>query len=632
MLDTPLQQFVFRDKYSRFNNTLKRRETWEETINRVSSFLIELSEGKLSHDDYNTIHRLLLDGTISPSMRLMATAGKVARKNHLLIYNCSYTPVTELLVFPELLWLSMSGVGCGYSLENQYISLLPPVSFRDNSPVVQHVIDDSAEGWVEAFKQAVFIWWSGGDIVFDYSKIRPAGSPLLTKGGTASGPGVLQELMNETKRLILKNYGKKMPSIDIFDLITTIGYAAVSGGVRRSAQICLFDADDESMLNAKTGNFWETHPNRANANISAVWTNEKTFEEIQNQMQIMFDGMSGEPAIVSRRAMNLTKPSWRRELVHGGLNPCAEVNLQGSTADGRFGGQLCNLSSVNIHPNMSIHDLEEATKWATVVGTIQATATDFRLLRKEWKEICEEERILGVSLVGFCDLELVRQPEVMAHLKDVSIKTNMEYAEKLGINRAASQTCSKPAGNSSALTGTARGINPRYSEFFERRVRVGAKTPVYYVLKESGVNLSPENGQENWEEPTSYVATFYEKSPDGAVTVDDMDAMKQLDLWLNVKKYWTTHNPSVTVEYAEDEQESIVDWLYKNQDYVNGIAFLPRSEHVYQQPPYRKITKEEYEHGVSDFPQINWALLSQYENHDMTVKEIECSGTVCDLF
>ena len=318
----------------------------------------------------------------------------------------------------------------------------------------------------------------------------------------------------------------------------------------------------------------------------------------------------------------------------GGLkvSNCAEVNLQGSTADGRFGGQLCNLSSVNIHPNMSIHDLEEATKWATVVGTIQATATDFRLLRKEWKEICEEERILGVSLVGFCDLELVRQPEVMAHLKDVSIKTNMEYAEKLGINRAASQTCSKPAGNSSALTGTARGINPRYSEFFERRVRVGAKTPVYYVLKESGVNLSPENGQENWEEPTSYVATFYEKSPDGAVTVDDMDAMKQLDLWLNVKKYWTTHNPSVTVEYAEDEQESIVDWLYKNQDYVNGIAFLPRSEHVYQQPPYRKITKEEYEHGVSDFPQINWALLSQYENHDMTVKEIECSGTVCDLF
>ena len=633
MFDTQLQKFVLVDKYSRFNERLGRRETWEETVNRVTSFLIELSDGKLSQDDYDKIYELIFDGTVSPSMRLMATAGKAARKNHLLIYNCSYTPVTEIAVFGELLWLSMSAVGVGYSVENRYINLLPPVAVVDRDCVpIEHVIEDSAEGWVHAFNLGVLCWWSGGDVVFDYSKIRPSGTPLKTKGGTASGPQVLIDLMNNTKEIIRNNSGEKLSSVDVFDLITTIGYAAVSGGVRRSAQICLFDYDDKNMLNAKTGNFWEHHPNRVNANISAVWNKEMTYQEILSQMETMFDGMSGEPGIVSRRSMNMTRPSWRRELVHGGLNPCAEVNLHGSTADGRFGGQLCNLSSVNMRYDMNIEQLEEAVKYATIIGTIQAMATDFRLLRKEWKEICEEERILGVSLVGFCDIEIARMPENLEHLKQTSIDTNVEYAKKLGINRAASLTCSKPAGSSSSMYGTARGINPRYSDYYERRVRVGAKTPVYRLMKDQGFDMSPENGQENWDEPNVYVATFYEKSPDGAITVDGMDAMKQLDLWLTVKKHWTTHNPSVTIEYTEEDRDKIVKWLFDNQDYVNGIAMLPRSEHVYQQAPYTKISKEQYETGLANEPNLDWSVLYKYESSDTTVKELECAGQTCDLF
>jgi ribonucleoside-triphosphate reductase len=632
MFDTDIQEFVFYDKYSRFNRELGRRETWGETVTRVVDFLRELSGDKLGADVYQAIYDAIFDGHVSPSMRLMATAGKAARRNHLLLYNCAYTPIADIRAFSEILWLSMSGIGVGYSVERQYVGQLPVITPQIEEFHINHTIDDSAEGWVVAYNLGIWTWWNGGDVTFDYSEIRPEGTPLKTKGGTASGPGVLIDLMQRTRQAILARQGERLTPIEVFDIVTTIGNCAVSGGVRRSAQLTMFDFDDEEMLGAKEGEFWKTHPYRSNANISAVWPGGLTRQQIEKHMNVMFDNMTGEPGIVSRAAMNHTRPNRRRELVHGGLNPCAEINLHGATVDGRFGGQLCNLSSVNLRSDMDVDDIVRYAQIASVIGTIQASATDFRLLRDEWKEICEEERLVGVSLVGFSDSAVVRDKFVLDLVKTYVIMANEDVARVLGINPSPATTCVKPAGNSSVLYGVSRGVNPRFSDYYIRRVRVGTHTPVYRVLEASGVPMTPENGQEGWVQPSTHVVSFYEKSPDGAITIDDVTALGQLNNWLFVKQNWTEHNPSVTIEYDEDEREAIIEWVYENQRWLNGISLLPRSDAVYKQPPYEKITEEEYYAAIAaQGYTIDWSLLSEFETEDQTQFELECAGGVCDL-
>jgi ribonucleoside-triphosphate reductase len=630
MFETALQEFVFYDKYSRYNWELGRRETWDETVDRVMAYLVELSEYKLDEIQYQEIDKAIRSGKVSPSMRLMATAGDAARKNPLLLYNCSYLPVTSLDAFSEILWLSMSGVGVGYSVERQYINMLPEIDVqRGGDPLPTHIIEDSAEGWVVAYYLGLRSWWRGMDIEFDYSQIRPHGTPLKTKGGTASGPDVLIDLMERTRDMLLLNQGRKLRPIQVFDIITTIGNCAVSGGTRRSAQICMFDREDDEMLNAKQGEFWKDHPYRVNANISAVWDRQLSDNEIRAQMDAMFNGMAGEPGIVSRLAMNNTRPYRRRKLEHGGLNPCAEINLHGATVDGRFGGQLCNLSSVNLRAGMTVREIMHNARIAARIGTIQAIATNFKMLRPTWKEICEEERLIGVSVIGFSDNKKFHSEQVMKLAQDVVVSENIITAMRLGINPSPATTCVKPSGNSSVLYGTGRGINPRYSSHYVRRVRVGAATPVYDVLVNAGMELTPENGQINWENPTTYVAEFFEKSPSGATTIDMVSALDQLELWLKVKKHFTEHNPSITVEYGEDEKEQIVKWLIDNQFDVNGIAFLPRVDSVYHQAPYEKITEQQYKDGFK--PVLDWSLLNAEET-DGTRRELECAGGVCDLF
>lgn len=629
MFETPLQEFVFYDKYSRYNWDLGRRETWDETVDRVVHFLRELSQNKLGAGEYDQIDAAIRGGYVSPSMRLMATAGKAARKNHLLLYNCAFLPITSLDAFHEILWLSMSGVGVGYSVERKYVDLLPEVSVQSqNNKLPPHVIEDSAEGWVIAYSIAIRSWWKGADIDFDYSEIRPHGTPLKTKGGTASGPEVLIDLMERTKDMLFAAQGRKLRPIEVFDIVTTIGNCAVSGGTRRSAQLTMFDRDDHEMMTAKQGEFWKDHPYRVNANISAVWDSQLSREEIAEQMSSMFNGMAGEPGIVSRLGMNINRPYRRRKLTHGGTNPCGEIFLHGATADGRFGGQLCNLSTVNMSADMSVNDIAYYARTAAIIGTIQAMATDFRFLRPTWTEICEEERLIGVSLIGFSDNKKIHSGQAMENIKNIVVSTNEVYAKVLGINPSPATTCVKPSGNSSVLYGVGRGINPRYSDYYIRRVRVGAHTPIYRVLADSGVEMSPENGQEHLESPTTYVATFYEKSPDGATTIDQVSAIDQLNLWLKVRHFFTEHNPSITVEYEDYEQKSIIDWLVENQFRVNGIAFLPRTDAVYKQAPYEKVTKSLYRDAPQ--PILDWSLLD--ESTDNTAFELECAGGVCDLF
>lgn len=629
---TAIQEFVYYDKYSKFNKDKNRREVWPETVQRTTDYLIELSKNKLDHSDYEAIYNTILHLDVAPSMRLVATAGDAARRAPESIYNCCYMPMVSTEAITELLWMSMCGVGAGYSVEQQYIDLFPVVtpmpqnSSHDNDMLF--VIPDTTEGWVTALRLALDRSMQGKETTFDYTNIRPAGSILIMKGGTASGPQVLIDLLNFVRKIIFSRQGKKLRPIDVFDICTKIGDAAVSGGSRRSAQLCMFDIDDTQMLQAKTGRFWERHPHRANANVSVTINNKLSKIEIAHIMTNMFNSGTGEPGIVSKFAMENTKPVWRREMTYGGVNACSEINLQGTTLDGKFGGQVCNLSTVNVYPKDTLMTLKEKVKIATIIGTIQSMATDFVGLRSTWKEICEEERLLGVSMIGIMDNSLVQSAEVQRGLRNYAIKINRKYAQKLNINPAAAVTTIKPAGNSSVMYGTARGINARYSPQYTRRVRVNQYTPIFKVLRDSGVPLEKDLLSNNG----TWVAKFFEKSPDQAITVDDLSAIDQLKNWKQAKLSWAQHNVSVTIEYQEHERDNIIDWMYANQDIVNGLAFLPRTDHIYEQAPYEAISLEQYNTEINQYPKIDFSLLPTYEKTDTTSRITECGLDSCDLF
>lgn len=629
--DTPIQEFVFYDKYSRFDNNKGRRETWPETVARTTNYLRELSDNKLSEEDYQEIHQAILSMKVAPSMRLLKTAGKAARKNPESLFNCAYLPIVSIDAITELLWISMCGVGVGYSVEKRYTNLLPKIKYQN--PYLNHdhdmffLIPDSAEGWVEALHLGLEQWMDGKDITFDYSQIRPAGTPLKTKGGTASGSQILIDLLLFVRKIILSRQGKRLRPIDIFDICTMVGSAAVSGGSRRSAQACLFDLDDKEMLNAKHGEFWQSHPNRTNANISPVIEKELSFEEVSSLMNIMFRNGTGEPGFASRLAANATKPTWRRPMPHGGQNACFEINLHGATSDGRFGGQFCNLSTINVYPSDTFQSLKEKARITTVIGTIQSMAVDFRNLRPTWKEICEEERLLGVSMIGVMDNSIAQDSIAQKELQEYVTRINIEYADKLGINRAAAITTIKPAGNSSVMYGTARGINARYAPYYIRRVRVNEHTPVFSVLRDSGIRLEPDVVSQNG----TWVAEFYEKSPEQSVTIDNLSAIDQLEIWKSAKLNWAQHNVSVTIEYNPEEQQDIIDWVYKNQLILNGVAFLPRNNHVYVQAPYEKLYAQDYEDRLGYVARPDFSRLMLYESQDMTVSVPECSVVSCDI-
>lgn len=403
--------------------------------------------------------------------------------------------------------------------------------------------------------------------------------------------------------------------------------------VHNSAQLASFDFDDKEMRSAKKGKFWETHPNRTNANISVSIDRELSRDEVRSLMMEMLQNGTGEPGWTSQLAANSTRPERRREITHGGQNACSEINLQGSTANGEFGGQTCNLSTVQVYHNDTEESLAKKVRVATIIGSIQSIASDgfTKMLRRTWKEICAEERLLGVSVIGLMDNAVARKPEVLRSLREIAIDTNKEYAIKLGINQSAAICTLKPAGNASVMYGTARGINARYAPYYIRRVRINRHTPIYSLFKNAGLKMLPEVGYTE-ETASTFVVEFYEKSPDGAITIDDMSAIDQLKMWKNVKLNWCEHNASVTIEYYDHEINDIIEWMYENQKIINGISFLPRTDFVYELAPYQRITKEEYEAGIASFPEIDFNKLANYESADMTISEVECSAGECDLF
>lgn len=621
---TQLQKFQFYDKYSRFNYDLARRETWIETVDRAVNYLRELSGSRLSDATYERIRRSMLEMKAMTSMRLLAMAGPAAHRNNIAIYNCSYMPVDSIDSFVEALIISMSGCGVGFSVESKYVENFPRIRRQTGAVPRMFVVEDSAEGWAEALRIGLKTWFDGEDIKFDFSLLRPAGSPLRTKGGRASGPQPFQTMLEFTRSRILARQGSFLRSIDAHDIMCAVGNAAVSGGVRRTAMISLFDFDDEDMRRAKDGDFERDNSQRWNANNSAVWPDHGlTQMEIMRVMQEMFEGGRGEPGIFNRQAAMVSRAE-RRKAAEFGTNPCGEIVLRPY--------QFCNLSIVIARPEDTFETLKDKVEIASMIGTIQSMATYFPGLRSQWRENCDEERLLGVDINGQMDSPIAQDPDVQARLKQIAIETNRVTAEALGITPSVSVTCVKPSGNSSQLFNCAPGIHTRWSPYYVRNVRVGTHTPIYKVLRDAGVPMDPENGQTP-ENANTWVIHFPVKAPDGALTRKDRTALTQCEYWLQNKTQWTEHNPSVTITYYPDEVLDITKWVWEHRDLIGGMTFLPAFDAQYDQMPYMEIAKDEYERLASSFPQIDFSKLYYYEEEDLTTaaQELACLAGVCEV-
>ncbi len=518
------------------------------------------------------------------------------------------------------------GVGVGFSVERQYVNQLPVVAenFYKSSVVLK--VRDSKIGWATAFKELIALLYTGMVPTWDLSLIRPAGTPLKTFGGRASGPGPLNELFAFAARLFQNAAGRKLTSIECHDLMCKVADVVVVGGVRRSAMISLSNLSDDRMRAAKTGDFGKENGQRYLANNSAVYTERPEVGTFLKEWVSLYDSKSGERGIFNRAAATeAAKRTERRkwEGIEFGCNPCGEILLRSNG--------LCNLTEVICRPQDSESDLRRKVRLATIMGTIQATLTDFRYLRRDWKKNADEERLLGVSLTGIMDCPLMSRPtaELLTGLKQVALDTNAEWADRLGIARSAAITCVKPSGTVSQLVDSAPGIHPRYSPYYMRSVRNDQKDPVSDLLKAAGIPFEPDVTKPN------HVDVFYfpMKAPATSVCRDELTAVDQLEIYLMYRRHWCEHNPSCTVYVREKEWLDVAAWVYKNFDEVCGVSFLPHTSHTYQQAPYAELTEDEYAKAVGKFPAVDWGQLHVFEHDDRTVnvKELACSAGHCEL-
>lgn len=626
---SPYQQFIFTRTYSRFRDDLGRRETWEEVVDRYMSFMRKNLQDKLHEGEYEEIKESILNQDVVPSMRLMWGAGEAVEKNNAIAYNCSFVAPTKWQDFGEILFLLTCGCGVGFSVESKFVEQLPTIGNYTGKNKETFVVPDSREGWADALVFGLSKWSIGEDAQFDFSKVRPKGARLKTMGGRASGPDPLRNLLEFAKEKILARQGYKLRTIDVHDVVCKIGDVVIAGGVRRSSEISLSDLTDKDLRDAKQGAFYNNEPQRSMANNSAVYEEKPPIVAFMKEWISLMGSGSGERGIFNRGGLSKQMPKRRVEMNKEhidsiGTNPCGEINLRNK--------QFCNLSEVVARKNDTQVTLMDKIRIATILGTYQSTLTNFKYLSKEWKKNCEEERLLGVSITGQYDCKRVRNETTLEAMRDYSVKINKQYAKRFGINHSTSVTCVKPSGTVSQLVDASSGMHPRHSEYYIRRVRISSTDPLFRMMKDQGFPYKPEVGQLE-ETATTFVLEFPIKSPDGAITSDDLNAIDQLEHWKMVKENYTEHNPSNTIYVKDDEWLSVGSWVWDNWDIIGGLSFLPKTNHVYELAPYESITKSEYEKLEKSTPKIDFSLLSKYEFEDNTVgsKELACSGNVCEV-
>ncbi len=624
------QQFIHKSRYARWIPEEERRETWAETVQRYVDFWLNRKQidSKMGKKLFKAIHDL----DVMPSMRCLMTAGEALDKDNVAGFNCSYLHIDSPRAFDELMYVLMCGTGVGFSVERNFVNKLPIIAetFHKSDSVI--VVADSKIGWASAFRELIAMLYAGKIPQYDVSKVRPSGARLKTFGGRASGPEPLVDLFNFCISAFKKAAGRKLTSIECHDICCKIADIVVVGGVRRSALISLSNLSDQRMARAKSGDWWNTEGQRRLANNSVAYTEKPDFESFLAEMQNLYESKAGERGIFSRvAAQNIAARNERRDPNQDfGTNPCSEIILRSN--------QFCNLSEVVVRPEDNLKSLKRKVEIATIIGTLQATLTDFRYLRKIWKKNTEEEALLGVSLTGIMDHDILQRPENatimhsrwLKEMKYVAINTNAEWAERLGINQSAAITCVKPSGTVSQLVDSASGIHPRFSQHYIRRVRGDKKDPLSTFMERSGFPV-----EQDLMNPSNLVFSFPIQSPTTSMSGDvKVSAIEQLKLWEAYQNDWCEHKPSITVYYTDDEFLEVAQWVWDNFDICSGISLLPYSDHVYQQAPYEKIDRDKYIELRDAMPKdIDWSALSNFEQEDNTTgsQELACVGGACEI-
>lgn len=576
---------------------------------------------KSLHDELDIAKDYILDMEIMPSMRALWSAGEALDVENVAAYNCAYTPIEDWKDIADTMYILMCGAGVGFSVEHQYTDKLPVVPKTFIHASERLIVEDSREGWASSLEKYLNALTRGSVPLVDYSRVRPAGSPLHTFGGQASGPEPLKELFDFIWKTFDAHRGQYLQPIDVYDIMSYVANTVVAGGTRRSATISFSDLDDYDMMTAKDGEFWKINPNRSLSNNSVIMDSRTlTPQQFEDEWNHLANQKSGERGIVFKDRLAEDAVSIGREYREDyRLNPCGEVILRPR--------QFCNLSEVIVRPYDTKRTLKSKVAFATLLGTLQSTLTDFHFIKDDWKKNSEEERLLGVSLTGLKDHPILQKESsesrrILASLRSTATKWSKVYAHELGINEPASVTSVKPSGTVSQLVNSSSGLHPRWSKYYKRRVENSKDHPLSKWLIDQGVEY-----EESMYRDSSYVFTFYIEAPD-AIFSGDESALEQVKYWKMLKTMYTTHNPSVTILVRPHEWEDLGLWVYNNKP--SGMSFLPLDDTVYDQSPFEAISKQEYDLKKSQQPKLDFSIpILEFKDTGKAAGEQGCSGGSC---
>ena len=620
-LPSVYQDVIALSRYARYLPNENRRETWEETVDRMVNYLQSKNKGLTK--EFKEIREAVLNLDIMPSMRLMMSAGEACDRDNIAAYNCSYLAMNNKRAFSECLYILMNGTGVGFSCERQEISKLPAIPEDISVTTDTIVVGDSKLGWAKSFKKLLSSLWEGDIPTIDYSNVRPAGARLKTFGGRASGPEPLKRLFDFVVESFLAAKGRKLNSLEVHDIVCMVGEIVVVGGVRRSALISLSNLTDKRMREAKMGAWYNEYAYRGLANNSVAYTEKPDMEVFMEEWLSLVKSKSGERGIFNRVASQAQAIKQGREPdLNYGTNPCSEIILRDK--------QFCNLTEVVVRANDTKESLKNKIRLATILGTLQSNLTKFQFLSAEWVKNTKEERLLGVSLTGIMDAKITSNPDpkFLEELRDEANKVNKKYAKILGIEESKSITCVKPSGTVSQLVDSASGIHSRHSPYYIRTIRMDKKDSIYQFLKDKGVQVEDEAFRPD----STAVFSFPIKSPSNAITRDDRTALEELETWLVYQRNFCNHKPSVTINVREHEWMEVGAWVYKYFDEISGISFLPHSDHSYQQAPYQECTKEEYQNLLVSTPSsIDWSTFKEEEDNTEGSQTLACTGNACEI-
>jgi len=602
-------------KYARYLPKKKRRETWKELVTRNKK--MHLKKYPDLKKEIDEAYKYVYDRKVLPSMRSMQFGGKPIEVAPNRIYNCAYMPIDHVASFGECMFLLLGGTGVGYSVQRHHVEKLPEIQKPNSKRTRRFLIADSIEGWADATKALMNSYFKGGSrIRFDFSDIRPKGSRLVTSGGKAPGPQPLKECLVKVQGILEeKESGDKLEPIEVHDIICYIADAVLAGGIRRAALISLFSADDEEMLAAKTGNWWEENPQRGRANNSIVLMRHRITKDY-------FDGLwervkasgSGEPGFYFTNDKD-----W-------GTNPCCEIALRPY--------QFCNLAEVNASDVATQEEYEARVKAATLIATLQAGYTDFHYLREVWRRNTEKDALIGVSMTGIASGKVLN-----LDMKAAAIavkKENQRIAKLIGIKAASRTTCVKPAGTTSLTLGTSSGIHAWHNEYYIRRLRVGKNESIYTHL----LIHHPELIEDEYFRPhDTAIISVPQAAPESAITRRE-SALQLLKRVKNVTEKWVhhghhrgqnTHNVSATISIRTDEWTDVGDWMWENRDCYNGLSVLPFSDHTYKQAPFEDCSPEKYQVLLEALQEIDLTQVVEMEDDTNLTGELACAGGACEI-